>query len=110
MASRLAAVDPTEALDELQELLTAVSSASTPHRLSAVRYTHCRSVLLDGELRSAMPGFLVQCVSVYKFHDFITLYDPKPELRRAFIEQAFGAARGLLAAQSVYDVFKEPDF
>lgn len=110
MASRLAEVDPNEPLDEIQELMMTVSSASTPHRLSAVRYTHCRAVLLDGELRSAVPGFLIQCVSIYKFYDFITLYDPRPEARRAFIEQAFGAARAVVSAQSVYDVFKEPDF
>lgn len=98
------------ALTEIQELLRAVSSASTPHRLSAVRYTHCRAALLDGALRPSMPGFLIQCVSIYKFHDFINLYHPKAEARIAFIDQAFSNCRSVLESKRSYDVFTDPDF
>ncbi len=104
-----------EALQEMQELLVAASSAkSPPHRLSAVRYTLCRAALLEGELRSALPGFLIQCVSIYKFHDFINLYHPKPEARTEFVLDAFEDCRVLAAAAPVrrpgFDVFGDNDF
>ncbi len=105
-----ARVSTLNALDEIQELLRAVASANTPHRLAAVRYTHCRATLLAGELRQALPGFLIQCVSIYKFYDFISLYDPKPEARIAFLENAFANCRATLDAKRTYDVFSDPDF
>jgi hypothetical protein len=92
-------------MQEMLELLRAVASSSTPHRFSAVRYTHCREALLSSEARSAVPGFLIQCVSIYKFHDFINLYDPKTDARLAFVEAAFAKCRVLLDQKRVYDVF-----
>jgi hypothetical protein len=96
-----------DALQEMEELLRAVASSTTPHRLSAVRYTHCREALLGSQFRPAVPGFLIQCVSIYKFHDFINLYDPKAEARLAFVETAFGKCRALLDSKRVYDVFSD---
>jgi hypothetical protein len=100
----------SEALEEMQVLLLGTCSASTPNRISAVRYTLCRTILLDGELRPALPGFLIQCVSIFKFHDFISLYDPKAEARTAFVESAFANSRALLDSKHIYDVFSDPDF
>ena len=97
--------NPKEAMEEMEELLRAVAAAGTPHRLSAVRYTHCRAVLLDSQVRSALPGFLIQCVSIYKFHDFINLLDPKAEARIAFVEAALDKCRAMLNSRRVYDVF-----
>jgi hypothetical protein len=99
-----------DAFEEIQALLRAASSAGTPHRLSAVRYTLCRAALLESPLRPAVPGFIVQCVSIYKFYDFIHLYDPKVEARISFVEEAFSGCRALLNSKSVYDVFNDPDF
>ena len=96
-----------EALQEIEELLRAVASAGTPHRLSAVRYTHCRDVLLGSDVRSALPGFLIQCVSIYKFHDFINLYDPKTDARLQFVESAFAKCRELLGSKRSFDVFND---
>jgi len=62
----------------MEDLLRAVSSSNSPPRLSAVHYTRCRDALLSGEPRSAVPGFILQCVSIYKFYDFINLYDADP--------------------------------
>ena len=93
-----------DALQEMEELLRGVAS-STPHRLSAVRYTHCREALLRSEFRPAVPGFLIQCVSIYKFHDFINLLDPKAEARIAFVEAALDKCRAMLNSKRVYDVF-----
>ncbi len=94
-----------DVLQEMEELLRAVASSSTPHRFSAVRYTVCREALLASEVRPAIPGFLVQCVSIYKFHDFINLFDPKAEARIAFVEAAINKCRALLDSKRVYDVF-----
>ena len=113
-ASKLIVVEPKpstrDALEEMQELLRAASSMSSPHRLAAVRYTLCRATLFEGELRPALPGFLVQCVSIYKFHDFIHLYDPKPEARMAFVDAAFSGCRAMLDTKRIYDVFSDPEF
>ena len=99
-----------DAVEEMQELLRSVCSSRSPHRLSAVRYTHCRSVLLGSELRPAMPGFLVQCVSLDKFQTFIYLYDPTPEARVALVDAAFDKVAALLDSKRRYDVFEDPDF
>jgi len=91
----------------MEELLRAVASSSTPHRFSAVRYTHCREALLASPMRAAVPGFLIQCVSIYKFHDFINLFDPKADARIAFVEAALSKCRGVLDSKRVYDVFSD---
>lgn len=98
-----------DALVEIQEILRTVAASGSTHRLAAVRFTHCRSVLLQSEYRSALPGFLIQCVSLYKFQDFISLYDPKPEARVAFVNDAFAKWRSGAKAR-VYDIFSDPDF
>jgi hypothetical protein len=100
----------SDALEEMQALLLSTCSASTPNRISAVRYTLCRTLLMNGELRPALPGFLIQCVSIFKFHDFISLYDQKAEARIAFVENAFASSRALLDSKRIYDVFSDPDF
>ena len=83
-------------------------AASSP-RHSAVRYTLCRSALIESELRQALPGFLIQCVSASKFHDFIHLYDPKAEARIAFVDSAFSGGRARLDSKRIYDVFSDPE-
>lgn len=98
-----------DALEEMQELLRTVALMGTPPRHSAVRYTLCRSALIDSDLKTALPGFLTQCVSISKFHDFIHLYDPKSEARIAFVDAAFSACRARLDSKRIYDVFSDPD-
>ena len=61
-------------------------------------------------MRPALPGFLIQCVSIFKFHDFISLYDPKAEARIAFVENAFANSRAMLDSKRIFDVFSDPDF
>ena len=103
-------IGTAEALQEMSELLRSVAkggTGGTPHRLSAVRYTHNRSVLLESEVRAVVPGFLVQCVSIYKFHDFINLYDPKADARIQFVETALQRCWDLLGSKRVFDVFND---
>ena len=80
---------PAQTLREFQDLLRAVATTHPMQRPWAVAYTECRSTLLAGELRSKLPGFVVQCGSIDRFRDFISLYHPRSESRVAFIDSAF---------------------
>ena len=101
--------DMRDALEEMQELLRTIALVGSPPRHSAVRYTLCGTALIDSELRPALPGFLVQCVSASKYHDFIHLYDSKAEARIAFVDAAFSACRARLDSKRIYDVFSDPE-
>lgn len=80
-----------EAYGEMSELMLAVASGRPSQRGAAQRYTLCRQALLQQADRAAVPGFLVQCASLAKFIEFITLYDPDPASRERFVARAFGA-------------------
>lgn len=86
---------PPEAYGEMSELMLAVASGLPPQRGAAQRYTLCRQVLLEQADRAttagAVPGFVVQCASLYRFIEFVTLYDPDPAIRARFVARAFGA-------------------
>ena len=92
----VAEMSVNEAFEEIQEILREVASLPSPSRLVAVRYTQCRSVLLGSVIRPALPGFLIQCVSAHKFHDFINLYHADLDARLAFISGAFRETRSLV--------------
>lgn len=77
-------------LTEMEDLLREVVSSPSPPRTIAVRYTRCRDALLASSWRSLIPGFIVQCVSISKFQDFISLYDPAINEQLAFLRSAFG--------------------
>lgn len=97
-------------MKELEELLRVVVSSGSPPRPSAVKYTQCRDALLASDLRSIVPGFVVQCVSIYKFHDFINLFHPDTDVRLAFVEKAFATDDGLLDARRRPASFNDFDF
>jgi len=101
---------PREALVEIGEIMLLTASDHVAPRMSAVRYTRCRSALIENGLRSAMPGFLVQCVSLDKFHDFISLLNPDPKVRVAFVEAGLAGCRDALDVRKNYDVFENDDF
>lgn len=97
-------------MKELEEILRVVATTASPSRPAAVRYTQCRDALLGGEARAALPGFIVQCVSIYKFHDFINLYDADPSARTAFIHAAFNKGAASLQTKRSRDVSRDFDF
>jgi hypothetical protein len=97
-------------LKEMEQLLRVVASSGSPPRPSAVRYTQCRDSLLASDLRSTVPGFVVQCVSIYKFHDFINLYHSDVGARLAFIESAFGTGGGSALSRRPSASFNDFDF
>lgn len=99
-----------EALQELRDVLFAVVTTGSTHRDLAVRYMRSRAALMEGELRPLVPGFLVQCSSIGKFHDFITLYHPHKEARIAFFDESLDACWARLNISRVSDVFGESGF
>lgn len=101
---------PGEALSELKELLRLASGEGAPQRLAATTYTVCREALLQSELRPALPPFLLQCLTIFRFKDFIQLYSPSLSERIAFIDDAFRASEGKAGLRSTFDVFGDPDF
>ncbi len=83
---------------------------SPPQRAAAVRYMQCRSALLDGAIRSSVPGFLIQCISVSKFYEFIRLYHPHPAARREFISEALHACYVMVETKRGYRGFTDSVF
>lgn len=63
----------SEALGEFQDIVRLAALDGSPQRLPANRYTICRDTLLRSHLRPHLPGFLFQCLTVARFHDFSTL-------------------------------------
>lgn len=82
-----------DALLRIQELMRIASTSTSLPRASAVEYSQCRDVLLKSELAALLPGFLLQCSSLTRFHDFIRLYHPSTEARNAFLLEAFARSR-----------------
>lgn len=99
-----------QALDELQDLMRLVASGDSPQRLAATTYTACRELLLKSELGPLMPGFLRQCLTIFRFKDFIQLYAPGVEERFAFIDEAFRASDTRANLRAPFDVFAERGF
>jgi hypothetical protein len=99
-----------ELLLEMVEVLRLVSATRAPDRALAVRYTEIRSAFLNSPLRIGAPGFLLQCVSVFKFHDFINLFAPDVASRVVFVEQSFGSPRAAQPPKPDVDIFNDERF
>lgn len=97
------------ALTELKDLLRLAAAEGPPQRLAATRYTICREALLQSEVRSALPGFLRQCLTLDRFRDFIHLYTPDTHERIAFVNDALRPCESRLGLRPTYDVFGDPD-
>jgi len=101
---------PEEALGEIQDILRSAAAEGSSNRLPAIRYTLCREALLRSDLRPALPGFLFQCLTFSRFHDFIHLYHPQVEKRVAFIDAEFAACLGRPRARPSFDIFDDKEF
>ena len=99
-----------EALTELKELMRLAAGEGSPQRLAATTYTICRETLLQSELRPALPGFLLQCLTIFRFKDFIQLYSPNLSERHAFVDEAFRACETRAGLRPTFDVFGDPNF
>lgn len=98
------------ALKDLETILYSVAASPSHYRNHAVHYMRCRSTLLNGDGRSALPGFLIQCGTSEKFREFIILYDASVQARHAFIDHALGRCRALFGWTRSYDIFDDEDF
>lgn len=94
-----------EAYLELKELLRLAATGASPQRLTATRYTACREALIRSEIGDVMPGFLRQCLTLDRFHDFIHLYTPDVGERLALVETALRGCEAKLGLRRSYDVF-----
>ena len=94
-----------QAIDEMLEVLRLAAAIRTPDRALAVRYMDARASLVSGRLRRFVPPFLIQCVSVFKFHDFINLFAPEAPDRIEFVERSFDACRRAVGFARRRDVF-----
>ena len=103
----MAELDPTpaEALGELHDILLLTALETSPPRQAAQHYILCRDILLRSHLRRTLPGFLQQCLTVDKLHDFIHLYHAALEARVAFIDGALEESLKLARARSRTDAF-----
>ena len=101
---------PDEALNELQLILNIAAREGSPQRLAASRYTVCRDALMKAGLKPALPGFLVQCLTYDRFHDFIHLYDPTVEARKALVDESLRGCASRIRARPTHDVFNDFDF
>lgn len=85
-------------IDELEDVLCAATTGAPPSRSDAITYSRCRSALLESAAKDLLPGFLYQCSTVFRFREFVTLYDPDPALREAFVRKTFARCREMIAA------------
>lgn len=100
-----------QALAELQDLMRLAASGDySPQRLAATTYTACRDQLLKSEIGPLLPGFLRQCLTIYRFKDFIQLYSPGDKERIAFIDDSFRACDTRANLRASFDVFAERGF
>ena len=108
-----AGVEPELTLErafaDLEQMLYSIASSPSHHRSFAVHYMRCRNLVLTGQDRSALPGFLIECGTSEKFRDFITLYDASIGERHAFLEYALSRCRALYGDRS-YAGFDDEDF
>ena len=95
-----APIDVQHALEVLEELLRGVAAGAPPNRSDANVYSSCRSDLLQSRAKALLPGFLYQCLTIFKFREFINLYDPDIVLRQAFVRRAFERCRAVLASNT----------
>ena len=101
------ALTPSDALEEMREITRMAALDGALVRQAAARYTLCRDTLLQSALRPYVPGFLIQCLTIARFQDFIHLLDPRPTVRLAFLEEAFRNVVGSAAHRPGIDVFGE---
>ncbi len=85
MTHSLEAAD--DAFDQFAAVTASIAGGGALVRSDAVTWSQAREVLLASDYRDVLPGFIFQCLSIFKFRDFILLYHPDPKRRRAFLEE-----------------------
>lgn len=91
-----------EAWIKLQDILHSAATTPSQPREMAARYMQLRDTLMKSSYHPQLPGFMLQCLSLDRFRDFIQLYDPRPDVRIDFLVRAF-RGRGHYLTQSGRD-------
>lgn len=91
---------------ELYDLLRAIAEGKAPDRREAVAYASRRAILLASPQSNLLPGFLTQCLTVVRYRDFITLYDPDPAVRARFVGTAFDRCRAAFEIEGAFDALE----
>ena len=104
------ALSDHQALDEFHTLLRDCAQGQLPPRHLPARYQACRTVLITGALGSYLPGFVRTCVSLYKFRDFIFLFDHDPAHRVRFVDRSLEDCWTQLNERPAHDEFDVDDF
>lgn len=102
-------VSADEAWLQLQDLLRHAATDAPQPRAAAALYTGLRDILIRSEHQPFLPGFMLQCLTLDRFRDFIRLYHPSPEARLDFLNRAFRATR-LRRGGVGHDFFEDAEF
>ena len=97
-----------DAFTEMAGIVDLACVGSIVDRKLAQRYSDLRLLLIGQIARPFLPGFIVQCVSIQRFIEFITLYHPDIARRRAFIARELGRPPAAPAAPRGLDIFEAP--
>ncbi len=89
----------TELLARVRSVLVYAAEGGALGREHAVIYLDLRSRLLDSGIGKLLPGFLYQCVTLFRFKEFISLYDPDTMLRIAFIDRMIARCNAIHAPE-----------
>jgi hypothetical protein len=95
-------IEIDEAFDRFDALLQSIAAGLPVDRSAAMRYSEYRSMLLDSPYRDALPGFVLQCMSVSRFREFISLYDPAARAREAFVRDLLADCRAVQARRASF--------
>jgi hypothetical protein len=98
-----------EAWMSIQVILHAAATSQSQPRELAARYMQLRDTLMKSSYHPQLPGFMLQCLSLDRFRDFIHLYDPRPDARIEFLNRAF-RGRGHYLAQPGRDFLSDGEF
>lgn len=90
-------IEVHEVFAQFEGLLTEIAGPLAADRSEAMAYSHCRSLLLNSTYRDTLPGFVVQCMSVFKYREFISLLDPSAAVRQDFVRASLAECRSLHA-------------
>jgi hypothetical protein len=98
----------TEHYSEFAEIVARACSGGVPGREVAQRYAICRQTLLQEVERDKLPGFIVQCISIYRFVELVTLFHHDAAARRAFVSEQLSTFRAATAPARSVDIFNAP--
>ena len=94
----------SDLLDRIRILLVYAAEGGVMAREHSVIYADLRSRLLGSSAGKLLPGFMYQCVTLARFSDFISLYDPDIILRVSFIDRMIERCRDMQAPADPFDV------